>query len=74
MDKKVSPGSTWFVVSMTWIEKLQKYLYLDCIAGTPNGDVKESERVHPGPINNDDVLLKIPTKQYLLEKMVKVLW
>lgn len=31
MDKQVTPGSKWFIVSMRWIDKWQKYTYFDML-------------------------------------------
>ena len=74
MERVVTPGSLWFVISMTWIQAFHRYLYLDHVSGNPQDDLRESDRVHPGPILNEDILIKIPVKQYLLEKLPIKLW
>lgn len=29
MEKRVEPGSKWYIVSMEWIEKWQRHVYFD---------------------------------------------
>lgn len=67
MEKKVRPGSVWFVISMNWIEVYQKYLYLDYASGERPLDIPDSDRVKPGPISNEDILLRPPKGTYLYE-------
>jgi hypothetical protein len=32
MDKQVRPGSKWYIISNSWIEKWQKYVYFDYLS------------------------------------------
>ena len=73
MDKQVRPGSTWFVVSLKWIESYQRYLYLDYIQGQPL-DIPDSERVKPAAISNQDILLVPPKGTFLMEQQTQKLW
>ena len=59
MDKTVTPGSQWFIVSMKWIDKWQKYTYFDLLTENQTS-ISEEERKHPGKISNEDIILKIP--------------
>ena len=59
MAKQVEPGSKWFIISMKWIDQLQKYLYLDYLTGSPQ-EISDSERTKPGPITNEDIILDLP--------------
>jgi hypothetical protein len=74
MEKKVRPGSIWFVVSMKWIETYQRYLYLDYALGETPLDIPDTDRVQPGPIMNEDLLIRPPKGTYLFEQMNAKLW
>lgn len=74
MERIVRPGSIWFVISNSWLEKWQKHVYMDYITpGTKPLHIPDSERISPGPISNEDIIL--PTgKQYLLEIATAKIW
>ena len=48
MPKKVDVGSEWFIVSMAWISKWQKFVGFEDDQ-TPNG-------INPGKIDNSDII------------------
>jgi hypothetical protein len=71
MAKKVEVGSEWFLVSMAWINKWQKFVGFD-------GDEAPSE-VSPGKIDNRDIIDAHPESAtgcsgLLVESSVKNLW
>jgi hypothetical protein len=59
---------------MKWIEVAQRYMYLDYLTGSPQTDISDEARVHPGEVNNEDILLTLPEKQYMLELAIKKRW
>ena len=52
MATKVTVGSEWFLVSMSWIEKWQKHVNFD-----EEEESAQKERPHPGKIDNSDIIL-----------------
>ena len=48
MPKKVDVGSEWFIVSMAWISKWQKFVGFEDDQ-SPNG-------INPGKIDNSDII------------------
>ena len=52
MKKTVEEGEEWYIVSMAWINKWQKYVGFDNEDGEddPRGD-------HPGQMDNSDIIL-----------------
>ena len=67
MDTKVTEGSLWYVISMAWIRKWRTYVYFDHLMGQPSESTSDEERVHPGPIDNSDILESVSDELYLLE-------
>ena len=35
MDRLVTPGSVWYVISMEWFQKWQNYTFYDFLDGVP---------------------------------------
>lgn len=62
MEIKVRPGSIWYLISNSWMQEWQKYVYYDYLRGQPMREVKENQRSRPGPINNSDIIMAIPNK------------
>ena len=61
MDRIVTPGSKWHIVSNKWFDLWQKYTYCDLIdPNSKQSGIKEDERVYPEKINNKDIILKLP--------------
>ena len=56
-------GSIWYVLSMKWFSKWQKYVHA------------ATEGEHPGKIDNSDMLVDMKQEnQYLVEKRADSLW
>jgi hypothetical protein len=66
VPSKVEPGSKWFFISTSWMDKWKKYVSYHKLEGQPDA-TPESERVHPGKINCEDITLKFD-KTYLVDK------
>ena len=64
MDKLVTAGSKWYMVSIKWIDKWQKYTYFDLLTGS---EESQEERHHPGKITNSDILIKFPSGTILTD-------
>ena len=60
MSVNVTPGSKWFFISTSWIEKWKKYVHFDKLEGqSADSAILENERVHPGKINCEDIILTL---------------
>jgi len=51
MAKSVEVGSEWYCVSMTWINKWQKFVNFD-----GDGEIADEDRKPPGKIDNKDII------------------
>ncbi len=56
MDKLVKAGSPWYIISMKWIDKWQKYTFFDYLSSEKGDNISPEDRVIPGEINNSDIL------------------
>jgi hypothetical protein len=54
--KKIEPDSYWFLISMTWIKKWEKYVFMDEIENPEKEIDPEMLRKHPGPIDCSDII------------------
>jgi len=51
-------GSEWYILSRSWFTKWQSYVYYDkVIEDAGEKDTKDVSRDHPGPIDNQDIIL-----------------
>ena len=74
MDKIVTDGSIWHLVSLKWIEAWQKYTYFDFLDGQTPLPLEEKERSHPGEIDSKDIILKPPEGTILLDMAKNSQW
>jgi hypothetical protein len=62
-EKGMREGSIWYVLSMKWFTKWQRYVH-----GATDGE-------SPGKIDNSDILVDLKQEgQYLVEKRADSLW
>jgi hypothetical protein len=68
MDKKVKPGSKWYILSMKWVNKWQNYIYFDHLSNSSEPlKIDKSERKNPGILDNSDILEILDPKTYHIE-------
>jgi hypothetical protein len=56
MPKTVGVGDEWFVYSMHWLKKWEKYVYFDLIE---QSKPSTEERPHPGQVDCSDIVLPV---------------
>ena len=54
MAKVVEVGSTWYIVSMTWIARWQDFVGFD--SADADEDIQDFKGGPPGQINNEDII------------------
>ena len=74
MTRQIEGGSKWYIISLKWLMAWQKYVYFDLLQKTEEAETPASERVHPGKINNADIIAELPKNQYMLEIASAKLW
>mmetsp|Transcript_1956 Transcript_1956/g.3412 ORF Transcript_1956/g.3412 Transcript_1956/m.3412 type:complete len:110 (+) Transcript_1956:205-534(+) len=55
MPKRIKEGSEWYVISMKWIERWQRYTGFGNLDQDEDGD-NSAPPQHPGPIDNSDII------------------
>ena len=74
MERMVTEGSKWHIISMDWVSKWQKYAYFDQLPGQEGVHVSEEERIHPGKIDNSDIILVPPSGSFLPDSSNLTVW
>jgi hypothetical protein len=60
---------------MKWIEKWQKYAYFDLLDSSSQKEtITPEERIHPGKIDNSDIILDFPKNTLLIEISKNHIW
>jgi len=73
MAKKVTAGSEWFLVSMSWIKTWQKHAYLDLITDEQADSDLSEKRPRPGPIDCSDITQPLAS-HHIVDQMKRYLW
>eukprot|EP00347_Sterkiella_histriomuscorum_P020920 403335950 len=77
MDNLVTPGSTWYLLSMDWVKKWQRYTYYDYLEPDQMAEEEVSEKERntpPGPLNNSSILATLDKTRTILEEMQSKKW
>lgn len=62
LGRLIVPGSKWYLVSMSWLKKWEKFVFFNEICQMNEKSLKnvKNDREDPGPINCSDIIATIP--------------